>query len=111
MSHPENTTGIASTQQLLTVETDFGETPIDNRGLQVFQVASGINIEDALETAKTLSSGLGQICDHIHDSLNYGEMAYTDGAKTLAFLAQTVSALVWSVQRAMKPKAEGEARQ
>lgn len=111
MSRPENTTRIAATQQLLTVETDFGETPIDNRGLQVFHVASGINIEDALETAKTLSSGLGQICDHIHDSLNAGELMYCDGVKTLAFIAQAVSALTWSVQRGMKPKAEGESRQ
>jgi hypothetical protein len=109
MSHSENTTGIAPTQQLLTVETDFGNTPIDNRGAMIFNVAAGTNIEDALQTAKTLSSGLGQICDHLHDSLNMGEMAYCDGVKTLAFIAEAVSALVWSVQRGMKQKAEGEA--
>lgn len=111
MSHPKNTTGIASAQLLLAAETNFGNTPIDNRGLMVFSVAGGTNIKDALQTARTLSSGLGQICDHIHDSLNYGEMMYTDGAKTLAFIAETVSALVWSVQRGMEPKADEEASQ
>lgn len=111
MSQPKNTTGAQPTQQLKTVETGFWATPIDNRGLEILQVAEGLNIEDALEAAKTLSSGLGQICNHLYDSLNYGEMAYCDGAKTLAFLAETVSALVWSVQRGMKPKEEGEARQ
>ncbi|SDI40920.1 hypothetical protein [Pseudomonas abietaniphila] len=111
MSRPENTTGINLAQHLMTVESCFGNTPIDNRGLMVFNVAGGTNIEDALETAKTLSSGLGQICDHLHDSLNMGEMAYCDGVKTLAFIAEAVSALVWSVQRGMKPRAEGEVRQ
>jgi len=109
--HPKNTTGIASTQQLLTIETNFSNTPIDNRGLMVFNVAAGTNIEDALQTAKTLSSGLGQICDHMHDSLNMGELAYCDGVKTLAFIAEAVSALVWSVQRGLKPVTDGEARQ
>ncbi|MBD8598769.1 hypothetical protein [Pseudomonas sp. CFBP 8772] len=98
------------TQQPLTVEADFGDTPIDNRGLKVFSVTAGVNVEDALQTAKTLSSGLGQICDHMHDSLNMGEMAYCDGMKTLAFVAEAVSALVWSVQRGMTPKAGGVAQ-
>jgi len=111
MSRPENTTGISLVQQLMTVESCFGNTPIDNRGLMVFNVAGGTNVEDALETAKTLSSGLGQICDHMHDSLNMGELAYCDGVKTLAFIAEAVSALVWSIQRGMKQGPEGEARQ
>lgn len=108
---PKNSITPEVAQQLLTVETDFGDTPIDNRGLMVFNVAAGTSIEDALQTAKTLSSGLGQICDHLHDSLNSGELMYCDGAKTLAFIAEAVSALVWSVQRGMKPKEEGEAHQ
>jgi hypothetical protein len=111
MSHPKNTTGIAPMQDVLTVETGFHDTPIDNRGLNVFKVAEGVAVEDALETAKTLSSGLGQICNHLYDSLNTGELMYCDGAKTLAFIAEAVSALVWSVQRGMKPVTEGEARQ
>ncbi|RJX81290.1 hypothetical protein [Pseudomonas sp. LS-2] len=109
--HPKNSITPEVVQQLLTVETDFGNTPIDNRGAMIFNVAAGTNIEDALQTAKTLSSGLGQICDHLHDSLNMGEMAYCDGVKTLALIAEAVSALVWSVQRGLKPKAEGEAHQ
>lgn len=106
----ENTTGHNRAQQMLTVASEFGATPIDNCGVMVFSVAGGTNVEDALQTAKTLSSGLGQICDHIHDSLNHGELAYCDGVKTLAFIAEAVSALVWSVQRGMKPKTEGEER-
>lgn len=109
MSQPENSKTLDATQQRVTAEADFGHTPIDNRGLMIFSVAAGINIEDALQTAKTLSSGLGQICDHMHDSLNMGEMAYCDGVKTLALIAEAVSALVWSVQRGL-PQAEKEAR-
>ena len=104
---PEITIASTSTQRPITVETGFGETPVDNRGLMVFNVAACIDAQDALQKAKTLSSGLGQICDHMHDSLNMGEMAYCDGMKTLAFVAEAVSALVWSVQRGMTPKAEG----
>jgi len=62
-------------------------------------VVPGTNVEDALQTAKVLSSGLGQICRHLHDSLNMGELAYCDGVAALGFLAETVSALVWSVQK------------
>ncbi|KGF63646.1 hypothetical protein [Pseudomonas lutea] len=105
--HPKNSKTPEVTQLPLTANADFSNTPIDNRGLMVFSVTAGINAEDALQTAKTLSSGLGQICDHMHDSLNMGEMAYCDGMKTLAFVAEAVSALVWSVQRGMTPKAEG----
>lgn len=110
MSRPENTKTPDLTQQALTVATGFGDTPIDNRTLMVFGVTPGVNVEDALQTAQTLSSGLRQICDHMHDSLNMGEMAYCDGVKTLAFIAEAVSALVWSVQRGL-PQAEMEARQ
>ncbi|TDV54609.1 hypothetical protein EC919_104348 [Pseudomonas graminis] len=108
--HPKNSKTPDVTQLPLTANSDFSNTPIDNRGLMVFSVNAGVNSEDALQTAKTLSSGLGQICDHMHDSLNMGEMAYCDGMKTLAFIAEAVSALVWSVQRGMGPAAEGEAR-
>lgn len=110
MSRPENTKTSNAAQQALTVETDFSNTPIDNRGQMVFTVTAGTNAKDALEVAKTLSSGLGQICDHMHDSLNMGEMAYCDGMKTLAFIAEAVSALVWSVQRGL-PEAQAEAGQ
>ncbi|MEX6662462.1 hypothetical protein [Pseudomonas sp. W2-17] len=110
MSRPENSKTPDVTQQALPVEASFGNTPIDNRGLMVFGVSPGVNIQDALHTARTLSSGLGQICDHMHDSLNMGEMAYCDGMKTLAFIAEAVSALVCSVQRGMTPKADGGAQ-
>ncbi|OCX19748.1 hypothetical protein [Pseudomonas graminis] len=107
MSRPENSKTQGVTQLPLTVRSDFSNTPIDNRGLMVFGVTAGINAEDALQAARTLSSGLGQICDHMHDSLNMGEMAYCDGMKTLAFITEAVSALVWSVQRGL-PQAQEE---
>lgn len=65
----------------------------------MLSVAAGTNAEDALQTAKVLSSGLAQLCQHLHDSLNMGELAYCDGVAALGFLAETVSALVWSVQK------------
>ncbi|WP_232505826.1 hypothetical protein [Pseudomonas syringae group genomosp. 3] len=89
------------------MEIGFHDTPIDNRGAQLFNVAAGTAAEDVLETARMLSSGLGQLCNNLHDSLNYGELAYCDGVAAMAFLAETVSALVWSVQRNLtKPEQE-----
>lgn len=99
MSHPKNTTTPSPAQPSLTVEVSFLDTPFDNRGLQLLTVAAGANAEDALRTARTLSSGLSQLCQHMHDSLNMGEMAYCDGMATLSFLGETVSALIWSVEK------------
>lgn len=107
--HPKNSTRPDVTQYRVTADVGFYDTPIDNRAASVFHVASGLNVEDALETAKILSSGLGQLCNHLYDSLNAGEMAYCDGARTLAFVAETISALVWSVQRSI-PVTNGEER-
>ena len=72
----------------------------------MLHVAAGTNAEDALQTAKVLSSGLAQICGHMHDSLNMGELAYCDGVAALGFLAETVSALVWSVQKGAESSLE-----
>lgn len=66
----------------------------------------GINAEDALHTAKVLASGMGQICQHMHDSLNLGELAYCDAMATLKFLSETVSTLVWSVEMGSASSAE-----
>lgn len=97
--HPKNSTNPFASQALITGHVAFLNTPIDNRGIQMLDVAAGTNAEDALQTAKVLSSGLAQICQHMHDSLNMGELAYCDGMAALGFLAETVSALVWSVQK------------
>lgn len=107
--HPKNSTTPQPTQELLTATVGFLETPIDNKGLQILQISPGIAAEDVLETAKVLSSGLGQLCRHMHDSLNMGELSYCDGMTALGFLAETVSALVWSVQKGSE--AAGEAVQ
>jgi hypothetical protein len=107
--HPKNSTNPLASQVLLTALVGFCDTPIDNRGIQLLNVTPGANAEDALQTAKVLSSGLGQICRHMHDSLNMGELAYCDGMAALGFLAETVSTLVWSVQKGAK--AAGEAVQ
>ncbi|MEE5042932.1 hypothetical protein V2J81_06170 [Pseudomonas alliivorans] len=102
MSRQENITTSAPAQQLLTVEVGFCDTPIDNRGVQIFNVAAGTGAEDVLETARMLSSGLGQLCRNLHDTLNEGGLAYCDGVAAMAFLAETSSALVWSVQRGLR---------
>lgn len=95
----ENITIGLSPQALRTSAVGFCDTPIDNQARQMMQVMPGINAADALQQAKVLSSGLGQICRNLHDSLNMGELAYCDGVEAIAFLAETVSALVWSVQK------------
>lgn len=97
----ENTTAPSPAQPILTAETGFFDTTIDNRGVCLLNVAPGTNAEDALRAARTLSSGLSQLCSHLHDSLNFGELAYCDGAATLAFLGETVSALIWSVEKSV----------
>ena len=104
--HPKHSTNPLSSQALLTAEIGFLGTPIDNRGIQILKVSAGTNAEDALQTAKVLSSGLAQICQHLHDSLNMGELAYCDGVAALGFLAETVSALVWSVQKGAESSLE-----
>lgn len=97
----ENTTTPSLAQPVLTTEIGFFDTPIDNRGVKLLTVADGTNVEDALSAARTLSSGMSQLCRHLHDSLNMGELAYCDGAATLAFLGETVSALIWSVEKSV----------
>lgn len=104
--HQKNSTTPHPVQDPLTAAVGFMETPIDNKGLQMLQISPGIAAEDALETAKVLSSGLGQLCRHMHDSLNMGEMSYCDGMTALGFLAETVSALVWSVQKGVEAAGE-----
>lgn len=100
MKH-ENTTTPSLAQPILTAETGFLDAPIDNRGVHLLNVAAGTNAEDALSAARTLSSGMSQLCRHLHDSLNLGESAYCDGAATLAFLGEAVSALIWSVEKSV----------
>ena len=107
--HPKNSTAPSAAQASLTGHVGFCETPIDNRGMQLLSVVAGTAAEDALETAKVLSSGLGQICRHMHDSLNMGELTYCDGMAAMGFLAETVSALVWSVQKGAQ-SAQGAAQ-
>lgn len=107
MSHPKNSTTPPAAQDLLTVKVEFCNTPISNIGAQMFSVTGGLGAEDALEVAKVLSSGLGQICRHMHDSLNMGELACCDGMASLAFLAETVSALVWSTQKGVDAAGRG----
>ena len=93
-------------QDSLTTAQGFCETPIDNKGEYMLQVVAGIGSRDAIQQARTLASGLGQICQHMHDSLNYSEMTCTDGMATLKFVAETVSALLWSVQRGLPSEIE-----
>lgn len=97
----KNTTPPTLAQQILTAEIGFLETPIDNQGVQLLSVAAGANAVDALRAARTLSSGMSQLCRHMHDSLNMGEIAYCDGMSALSFLGETVSALVWSVEKSV----------
>lgn len=97
--NPENITTGPAAQALRTSAVGFCDTPIDNHARQMMQVMPGIESADALQQAKVLSSGLGQLCRHLHDSLNAGEMAYCDGVEAMAFLAETVTALVWAVQK------------
>lgn len=105
MSHPKSSITPPAAQDLLTVTVEFCNTPISNTGTQMLSVKPGIDAEDALQTAKVLASGLGQLCQHMHDSLNMGEITYCDGMAAMGFLAETVSTLVWSVQKGVEAAA------
>lgn len=101
MSHPKNTTAPQPAQAILTAKVGFLNTPISPTADQLLSVDAGMNAEDALRVARTLSSGMSQLCQHMHDSLNMGEMAYCDGMAALGFLGETVSALIWSVEKSV----------
>lgn len=104
--HLKNSTTQSVAQDSLTTQVDFCNTPISNMGTQMLQVVAGIDSRDAIQKARTLASGLGQICRHMHDSLNYREMVYCDGMATLEFVAESVSAILWSVQRGLPSEIE-----
>lgn len=78
MSQPKNSNNQPVAQDALTTEVDFCNTPISNTRIQILQIFAGVESRDAIQKARTLASGLGQICRHIHDGLNYGEMVYCD---------------------------------
>ena len=99
--HPKNSNKHTEAQDSLTTEQGFCETPIDNKGEYMLKVVPGVGSRDAIQQARTLASGLGQICQHMHNSLNYGEMVCCDGMATLQFVADSVSAILWSVQRGL----------
>lgn len=97
----KNSNNQSVAQDTLTTQVGFCETPIDNKGEYMLQVVPGIGSRDAIQQARTLSSGLAQICQTMHHSLNHGEYIYCDGMETLKFVADSVSALLWSVQKGL----------
>lgn len=101
MSHSKNTTEASSAQQILTRKIGLLDTPIANSSDQLLSVEPGMDAQDALRAARTLSAGMSQICQHMHDSLNYGGMTYCDGMAALGFLGETVSALIFSVEKSV----------
>ncbi|MNH30236.1 hypothetical protein HP546_10795 [Pseudomonas sp. CM25] len=101
MPQPKNNTTTTAAQAILTTKVGFLNAPISPVADQLLSVDAGMNAEDALRAARTLSSGLSQICQHMHDSVNMGELVYCDGMAALSFLGETVSALVWSVEKSV----------
>ncbi|WP_232532322.1 hypothetical protein [Pseudomonas mosselii] len=99
MSRPENTTHTTLAQPILTRKIGLLDTPITNTSDQLLCVEAGMEAQDALRAARTLSSGMSQLCQHMYDSLNTGEIAYCDGMAALCFLGETVSALIFSVEK------------
>jgi len=95
MSHPENSTTPSPAQAVLTTEVDLLETPINNRGETLLMVASGSDVRDALCAAQRLSSGVAQLCQHLHDDINAGNASvYCDALYAMSFLSETVCSLV-----------------
>ncbi|WP_041506379.1 hypothetical protein [Pseudomonas plecoglossicida] len=103
----ENTTAPSPAQEILTTKVSFFNVPISPVADQLLSVDSGMNAEDALRAARTLSSGMSQLCQHLRDSLNMGELAYCDGMAALSFLGETVSALVWSIEKSVATASRG----
>lgn len=109
--HPKNSTTSKTSQYPLTRAIGFCEVPIDNSASMICTVVSGVDAVDALETARVLASGLRQICDNLHSTLNMGDMAYCDGIRTMSFVAEAVSALIRSVSCELKHETKGEGDQ
>lgn len=99
--HPKNTTSPPAAQPILARKIGLLSTPIANSRDQLLSVEPGLDAQDALQAARTLSSGMSQLCRHMHDSLNYGEMVYCDGVAALEFLGETVNALIFSVEKSV----------
>ncbi|MGQ3824230.1 hypothetical protein [Pseudomonas alliivorans] len=95
----ENITSSTTAQvTLLTKSIEFGETPIANHGECLFQTVPSMQVEDALQKARTLSQGLSQICEDMRESINYGNLVHCDGMAVLGFVAEAIHALICSTQ-------------
>lgn len=103
MSRPENTTGIAPTQQPVLRELSFGD-PLMEYDSPLFLVQQGGKLSDGLSIAADLSDGLTQLCMRLHESINNGEIAYTSEVRALAFLSNTVCALTRSARYGLEAK-------
>ncbi|MCD5996478.1 hypothetical protein KDX38_23080 [Pseudomonas sp. CDFA 602] len=108
----ENTTSSTTAQvTLLTKGVEFGETPIANQGEYLFQTVPSMQVEDALQKARTLSLGLSQICEDMRESINYGNLVHCDGMAVLGFVAEAIHALVCSTQDGITVPDQQGARQ
>ncbi|ARA79603.1 hypothetical protein ACDH60_10340 [Pseudomonas ficuserectae] len=108
----ENTTRTATAQvTLVTTSVEFGETQIANCGECLFQTVPSMQVEDALQKARTLSLGLSQICEDMRESINYGNLVHCDGMAVLGFVAEAIHALVCSTQDGITVPEQKEAGQ
>jgi len=53
--------------------------------------------------ARNLANGLQQLCEHLGDVVNCGgDVSFLDELRTLSFLGETVSALIFSVEHSIE---------
>lgn len=102
----KNTTSTSDAQQdAVTRVFGFAETPISNEGSSLFMTREGLPVQDSLQLAADLTSGLKQLCEVMADAVNYDHIVLVDEMRVLAFVAEAANALIV----ASKPRAEGGA--
>lgn len=105
MSQPQNSTAPVAAQALVTSERFFANM----RNGELLRVNEGLPAADALLLAKNLAHGLMCLHEHLGVLVDHGEeLTYLDEQRALGFLAETIGALVGSVESRMRSAAGGD---
>lgn len=105
LTHIENTKAPAEAQQLQTTAQSFANIGHGD----LLAVRPGVPASEALGMARNLANGLQHLCEHLGDVVNCGgDVSYLDELRTLSFLGETMSALIFSVEHSFELKG-GEA--
>lgn len=105
MSQPKNSTAPVAAQGLVTSERFFANM----RNGELLRVNEGLPAADALLLAKNLAHGLMCLHEHLGVLVDHGEeLTYLDEQRALAFLAESVGALIGSAEVSLRRAVGGD---